>query len=129
MNPTVARPNRSRFSDSIVEGYWRNDMKPNLPVAVEQAAPWLGQEKFLRCLAVVEALGKPRLEVLISKGTSYCRICDCANGHQEFYDPLPDETHGRRWLEGLRHYIEIHNVDPSAEFKDYVSRKVSASSE
>lgn len=50
------------------------------------------------------------VEVLHMKGWSTCRCCGKMNGSREF------SYKGWNWPEGFRHYIEIHNVVPSAEF-------------
>ena len=114
-----------RHADSRIEGYWQMEYRrpddPHLPMPEVQSSAWNGQEDFLRCLAVVEAIGKPEVSIMHFMGTSECRICGMSNGSGEFYDARPDANYGWRWPSGLRHYVEAHNVELSVAFQNYIA--------
>lgn len=96
----------------IREGFWRWQHEPDLPMPIANAMPWEGQAEFLRRLSAVEDAAN----FLQAKGWSTCRVCDRPNGSREF------RTAGAEWPEGLRHYVETHNVRPSKAFTDYIER-------
>lgn len=100
------------------EGFWRapptsfyEDPKyRGLPWPIANERPFEGKDEFLAALGRVEAVA----EVHRYRGLSTCRICGCGNGNIEY------EYRGWRWPEGYRHYIEVHNVEPSPEFRAFV---------
>ncbi len=96
----------------IREGFWKWELEPHLPMPVASPVPFMGQAAFLSCLARVEAGVRP----VAYKGVSQCRLCGCMNGNEEY------QTKNATWPEGLRHYIEAHNVMPSQEFIAYITQ-------
>lgn len=71
----------------------------------------------------VAEVGKPQYEegtekvpVVCYRGSSRCRICDIRNGSCEYI------FGGYRWPAGYLHYVEEHNVEPSAGFKEMLAR-------
>ena len=103
------------------EGFWYSEYEPDLPMPVPNDSPWVGQEGFIKALDRIEsrlnalAMGPGGdIYVLSFRGWSQCRVCNCGNGSTQFL--LRHWT----WPEGLRHYIEVHNVKPSPEFIDLI---------
>ncbi len=96
------------------EGYWRNSSNPHLPFPKAHTLPWDGKERFLADLAKVEA---DKADEVSYRGMSRCRICDVTNGSREF--------HFRNWIwpAGYRHYIENHNVIPTGEFAQMITKE------
>ncbi len=95
-----------------IEGYWRQTLKEksDLPFPQTQEQPWEGQFEFLADLKSKEKIAKEECY----NGPSNCRICHKTNGSTEFN--LGDWS----WPEGLRHYIEDHNVKPSDDFIAFI---------
>jgi hypothetical protein len=95
------------------EGYWRRtslEDESGLPFPVSESKPWKGRDTFLAALARKEEMA----EEVVYRGWSSCRLCNSANGHSEYWlDPW-------KWPEGLRHYVELHNVRPTDEFVSFI---------
>ncbi len=116
-----------RHADARIEGYWRDDEDrekclpdlAHLPWPEAQSAPWKGKGEFLSALDLVErsARGVGRM---LYMGSSACRVCGRGNGTGEFHDARPGAAHGWRWPDGLRHYVEEHNVEPSVAFQCFI---------
>lgn len=49
------------------------------------------------------------------RGWSSCRMCGCLNGTREY------QHGGWRWPEGYAHYIEQHNIVPTADFITFIN--------
>jgi hypothetical protein len=98
-----------------LEGYWwsKHEKNLNFPKPIAQEEPWKGQLEFLSKLIKLEN----ELNQNLYRGMSTCRVCHCWNGNGEF------NHKGWRWPEGLRHYIEVHNVKPSSDFINMVGVK------
>lgn len=120
----------SRLEAARVEGYWRpsDEMPPSdkpcqpyevLPWPAGADRPWPGRDKFLSALARVERSARG-VEKHRYMGYSTCRLCGRMNGTAEYFDPRPNAAHGWRWPEGLAHYVEAHNVEPSNAFLNYI---------
>lgn len=92
------------------EGFWFSKNDPELPMPKAKAEPASNQELVLERLAHAES----RAHVSAYRGFSCCRICGCRNGHEEF------EFKGWTWPSGLRHYVKVHNVRLSPEFKKFL---------
>lgn len=102
---------RQRIRGRKVEGYWKSQFEPNLPIPKENT--------FSPPLAALFAHKLQRLQdvicdELIAKGCSHCRICNCVNGNKEYL------TKKWTWPEGLIHYVKDHYVKPSQEFINYI---------
>jgi hypothetical protein len=50
---------------------------------------------------------------------SFCRICGAENGDGEF--TLRDKETTFRWPNGYIHYLDAHNVEPSAKFVQFIN--------
>jgi len=94
------------------EGYWASALCPLLPTAIHKDRAWHGKKQFLAKLDRVE-LQANRVQF---RGISKCRLCNCQNGGGTF------EYLGWRWPQGYSHYIDVHNIKPSAEFFAFVTR-------
>ena len=88
-------PSAFQAGEAKYEGFWRQraDEASELPwpTAVES---WPGR--------------------IACRRYSHCRMCRCRNGHEPF---RLDEW---EWPAGFRHYIEHHDVQPSAEFVKFI---------
>jgi|SRR5215208_4033156 len=100
------------------EGFWRapptsfyeDPQYRGLPWPEAHDEPMEDKEVFLEALNYAEAFA----EVTSYRGWSTCRLCGKHNGSVQF------DLRGWTWPEGYRHYIEVHNVRPSPEFKAFV---------
>lgn len=93
------------------EGFWRSFTGArDLPWPEAHDEPMEDQEPFLEALNYAEAWA----EVTSYRGWSTCRLCGKHNGSTEL------NLRGWTWPEGYRHYIEVHNVRPSPEFKAFI---------
>ena len=96
------------------EGFWRSASEPDLPMPVAKETPWVGKDRFLHQLDIVEAELKSKNKMECYRGWSNCRLCNCMNGSAEY-------NNGKWcWPAGYRHYIEQHNVKPSKEFSVFI---------
>jgi hypothetical protein len=96
------------------EGYWYEGKGSKYPKPVGYRIHWVGQEKFLKHLAKLEAMVEEKGRIHHYRGWSTCRICKCKNGSTEF------EFKGWTWPVGFKHYVEEHNVKPSVDFQVFV---------
>ena len=109
------------------EGFWYSEYEKDLPMPQANDKPWEGKDEFLDYLTDVESDAltnywaanegvdyEPCDEVIGMRGFSICRICGIGNGSHEFH------INDWYWPEGLRHYIEEHNVRPSDEFIKFI---------
>ena len=92
------------------EGFWWSEYESAFPKPIEHPVPEADKEEFLTALVKKEKIA----HVTYYKGYSHCRICECRNGTTEF------RSGSWIWPEGYEHYIEKHNVHPSAEFKQFI---------
>ena len=92
------------------EGFWYSKYEPYLPKPVPNLKPWKGQKKFLAALDKAESKARESR----FKGSSKCRICGCTNGSADY------KLDFWQWPDGLRHYIEKHNVRPSLAFQEFI---------
>lgn len=100
-------------------GFWNNNKNqfPEYPLPYERDKPWKGRRDFLESLITLEDLIRKHKVGRINRfrGFSSCRCCNEVNGSHEFhYD-------GWTWPEGLRHYVEKHNVKPDQVFIDFLN--------
>lgn len=100
-----------RREPTTIEGYWRSEQEPDLPLPVQQSEPVFAD--FIRLLIEVQKVAR----VDHYKGWSTCRICGIHNGSAEY------EFGGYRWPSGLEHYLTHHNVHPSAAFMRMILEK------
>jgi hypothetical protein len=96
------------------EGFWRahpdEESKLPWPVPVDR---WPARAAFLDSLSYIEAIA----DRIAYRGYSRCRICGCQNGYESF------RWADWEWPAGLRHYVELHQVRPSAEFVTFIMHK------
>lgn len=102
-----------RAEKPLYEGHWRAafDEPSDLPWPVPDPS-WRDRTAFLEELAKAESTAY-HIEY---RGLSYCRLCGQVNGR----DGLRKDRW--EWPEGLRHYIEAHDIRPTDEFVDFISR-------
>ncbi len=94
------------------------DLLP-LALPIHSSAPWHGKRIFVRALDKVEDAAKDTNNVVQYRGSSMCRCCGKLNGSSEFQVAIGGD-HAWHWPNGLRHYIEVHNVRPSQAFIDFI---------
>lgn len=94
------------------EGFWYSKYEPSLPMPVGNDKPWNGQREFVLKLKKKQETARCRAY----KGSSMCRICNEHNGSEEF------STKEWTWPQGLLHYIEEHNVEPSLAFQEMINK-------
>lgn len=115
----------TKFSENVyIEGYWFNkqNMYP-MPLPSDTNV----DEKFLARLKQYMMdvdLAKNnfdyhnRSHIVIFKGQSTCRLCNVKNGDSEYY--FNKQNMWFRVPSGLCHYYEVHKVQPSNEFFDFI---------
>ena len=103
--------------EEFKEGFWKNSYEQDLPMPVANAEPWKSQQEFLILLDEVET-EHPRIEKACYCGISWCRICNKHNGSREF----SLVALGVKWVwpAGFAHYVRVHNVEPSIEFRRFI---------
>jgi hypothetical protein len=75
-------------------------------------------QKIIKNLAVLDYLQVEdywRQKENVYMGISPCRCCNADNGSAEYVYA------GWKWPEGYRHYLEEHNVEPSASFMVFIN--------
>jgi hypothetical protein len=101
-----------------IEGYWWSNKEENkdYPKAIHSDIEFEGKAIVLEALNKLEHLIKTHKKgnLIHYKGFSECRCCKILKGSREF------EYKSWIWPEGLSHYINEHNIKPSAEFLDEV---------
>jgi hypothetical protein len=93
------------------EGFWRQrvDEESELPWP-NPIESWPARTAFLKSLTAVEAVAEQE----IYRGFSLCRVCQCRNGNTSY------RFAEWEWPAGFRHYVEQHQVQPSAEFVTFI---------
>jgi hypothetical protein len=92
------------------EGYFRTAASPQLPMPMARR-PWKGQRDLLASLIMIE---NREAQVVSFSHLDSCRFCDAKFGYRVY-------RYGNwQWPEGLRHYIEAHNLRPSLAFQEYI---------
>jgi len=110
------------------EGYWASSPDPAKDTMYKGQYPWPSpcpdfhdKEIILRKLNDLEK--RIESDAVNYRGYSECRLCDLRrNGSREFV--LKTEGGEVHWPEGLRHYIEAHNVRPSPHFIELLHAQV-----
>jgi hypothetical protein len=109
------------------ESFWREDKEKKitdafgdlLPYPEENEKKWQNQDLFFGKLKETEENLKRRNKFVKYEKEKYkdCLLCDQKNITKGLY-----EINKIRWEEGLKHYIEVHNIKPSDKFIDTVFR-------
>ncbi len=94
-----------------VEGYWWSEQEPHF--SRPQVNSFKAYQEKLFVLTELD-IRTAKSNITHFKGYSTCRICGCRNGSQAH------TLDGWVWPEGFRHYIDVHNVKPSAEFIEWL---------
>jgi hypothetical protein len=112
--PCLSRdPHTSRGTDSHIEGYWsESNGADRLPIPIPSSA--IVDPAFLAKLEAMEGLTHRQGYL----GPSMCRLCNRSVGCNEF--TLRHDGQTWRWPEGLRHYYEVHQVQPSEAFASFI---------
>lgn len=125
--PIKNNPNSNpltKLSDNVfVEGYWQeynecgccNKLKYPFPVESETKV----NEIFLQNLEHI----KKYCKIDCYFGSSYCRLCNICNGGNEYSFTLSNGN-TYKFPEGLVHYYQVHNVQPSDIFVEAVEEYV-----
>lgn len=112
---------------TLTEGYWAdgywadgqwhlknfNGYVNYYPMPVPYLHKW-EKEAFLENLTYAEKIAK----AVGFRGSSACRLCGERVGYREYKYTYHDLKFV--WPEGLRHYIEKHNVRPSLMFEQFI---------
>jgi len=105
-----------KVSDSeFIEGYWKSSLPFDKDYPIPNKTNISVNKMFLNKLSELTAIDAMGLHY---NGHSKCRICECKNGNIEFI--LEKDGIKFRYPQGLIHYYEIHNVQPSKEFFDFI---------
>ena len=110
-------PDTVKARAACFEGHWSATRgQGDLPWP-EPSRGWGDRSRFLRRLAQVEE----KAERITYRGLSSCRLCGRLNGDKAFRLDVWE------WPAGFRHYVEDHEVAPSADFTDFVQREANES--
>lgn len=107
----------TKVSDtSFIEGYWKNSTSPGYPFP--KATDTKVEEQFLTILTHI----MNTYPCNYYRGLSTCRLCKKMNGCGEYR--IKKMVDGKEitfvFPEGLKHYYQDHNVQPSKEFYDFI---------
>jgi hypothetical protein len=112
-------PLTRRPGGALAEGFWYSKSGAK-EMPYPRATDTKVDKDFLDKLKrTIDLLKKDMIgELAVVDELSYCRLCLKENGFFEF----AIEKDGQRFifLEGIVHYYEEHNVQPSAEFKELI---------
>lgn len=107
---------------TIREGFWRSreNEKSDLSWPVQNSEPV--SLAFLERLDEIQNLaGKDaRVEKILYRGYSPCRLCDKSNNGCAEYHVTTDNCKSI-FPAGLAHYLKDHNVHPSPEFVEFIN--------
>lgn len=98
---------------NVYIGYWYNEHDEetkDFPVPVKNSAT---DEEVRKMVHVLDHLIEPNSSMRYYKGISMCRVCNCMNHSGEYLKRYKEPGKPMVILvvpEGLRHYIEKHNV-------------------
>lgn len=92
------------------EGFWYSEREPDLPMPEGGPNQWKGQWEFICALKAVERFAG----ATHYRGLSRCRLCQKPNGSITY------SHKGWEWPQGLMHYVETHNVEPSDDFVKFI---------
>ena len=101
------------------ESYWRNNKKDDdndsfgklFPYPEENIKKWSGQDQFLEQLINKEK----NIKLSETNRNKNCLLCNKKNINKgRYYDSE------FVWEDGLKHYIEIHNIKPTDEFIEFI---------
>ena len=101
------------------ESYWRNNKKENdrdsfgklFPFPKENIKKWSGQDQFLEQLKNKEK----NYKLNESNRNKNCLLCNKKNINNGKYN-----DNEFIWEDGLKHYIEIHNIKPTDDFIEFI---------
>lgn len=114
----------TKVSDKeFIEGYWWSKEYPNYPKPVSTKLPvdTLFLSKLKDITVKIESNMLQGGSYQHYRGFSICRVCNFnCNGAKEYKFIINDVTY--RYPEGLLHYYEKHNVQPSKEFYDVIMK-------
>jgi|WetSurMetagenome_2_1015567.scaffolds.fasta_scaffold778298_1 hypothetical protein len=120
----------TKISDKMfIEGYWQNIDDESTshyptPLSTNNTVDKLFLKKLRQYMKDIDdAKHNPdyhnRSHVVEMKGSSKCRICGIINGSKEYY--LLKNNNWFRIPSGLIHYYEMHMIEPSREFYEFVT--------
>lgn len=106
----------TKVSDSeFIEGYWFPSSSSDKDYPSPNVTNIPVDKIFLNKISL---LTNKHAKELHYNGYSKCRICDCKNGNVEYV--LEKDGIKFRYPQGLTHYYEMHKVQPSKEFFDFI---------
>lgn len=103
------------------EGYWKIFYNDEFPMPIENSFKPEDKEVFLPKLKWVESQIMMKKNPITNAfymrflGYSPCRCCGENNGTGEYY------YQGWAWPDGYMHYLEAHNVEPTAAFMVFIN--------
>jgi hypothetical protein len=103
--------NRQQKQAPLLEGHWKNEEFPDLPMPVPNS---LAPDKVDRVIRLLKAAQK-EARATSWRGFSTCRLCGVNNGSGSY------ELGGWTWPSGFGHYIEDHGVAPTDAFLDFIA--------
>jgi hypothetical protein len=107
-------------SDNLYhEGYWFGSIRSNnkYPIPIETETK--NSDEFINNLKLYMSSTDPIKSYF---GSSNCRLCDKHNGSTEYEIRNFNSEKIIVFPEGLLHYYEDHNVIPSTEFYDIITK-------
>ena len=101
------------------ESYWKNNkidddkdsFGKTFPYPEEHTKKWSGQDQFLEQLINKEK----NIKLLKTNRNTNCLLCDKKNINKGRYNDSEFI-----WEDGLKHYIETHNIKPTDEFIEFI---------
>ena len=100
-----------------IEGYWYkpfDDSCAAYPFPRARKNAWEDAAVFIIKLQRMQESA----HVVAYKGISNCRLCKKMNGSTEFV--VEGKDYIWKWPSGLLHYVQVHNVKPSRDFRKFV---------
>jgi len=107
-------------NNNFIEGYWKNILSSypdNYPYP-KVSDTKVSNEFINKLEQIMNCNNSSNIIKEEYFGFSYCRLCNCNNGGNEFIIKSNNITF--RMPEGMIHYYINHNVQPSKEFYDFI---------
>lgn len=125
LTQTVSSPLTKISDTEYVEEYWWNKDLPNQkypnPITTKTAVDAIFLAKLEEITSKIEENKLPNSSYEHYRGFSECRVCHYQyNGAKEYKFVSGGVTY--RYPEGLMHYYQQHNVQPSNKFYEAVMK-------
>jgi len=105
---------KRRISGSVkqTEGFWYSKDEPHFPMPV----PCPDRVAFKSAVLRLLSLAEEKAHCIQYRGSSSCRLCDLRRNGSYTY-----VLGGWAWPSGYSHYIDVHNVRPTEEFRKFLT--------